>query len=572
MAKKGKRAPAKRTVQVGLKDVGHLTLLKKPHEQSGKIINVPGSHWGASCANADKNKLFKVTVLDHSLAHRDGEDEDSVPYEAMQLQEMGVDNSGGTSDPFWMRYPMPFLTFYYDTFPDELKKAPVVTPARSEAEQGSPAVFPATEDSTGTGTSIYKYLNFLSSEKVNGRSVSKFTCCIGYPPCGGKVTIFGKSTGPFFKHVRRKTLRGDAAHAPVLEELNEESCRQVQMPNGEFATVWSFEECFPHHVDFMWLVAGGLSLRLNRRPVFRDYVRGFEPRVVLPHNETIHRLASLTDEIQTATNRARRNKHIAAFRGLPCTGLQLDLWTDHNSGIAYAAMHSSQVTEPKISPSVTGSTEANEGDSLVLMNDLLHFKAFPFTAHTGDAIREWFVAVLLTEEIPISSISGVTPDGAADGQSGIKAVPGLLNRVDVCILHDEQRAVLYSVGLAGPKTRCPNQDARDLLRANGRIVQLSHQSREVSDGFREFQAEHTIPASKIISTVRTNATRWTNQQKQVSRNNLMQPIIDPVLRKYRREHSDDTAIIVKDSSDDDSGNELPRGPYTKVSFPVLPVP
>jgi hypothetical protein len=49
----------------------------------------------------------------------------------------------------------------------------------------------------------------------------------------------------------------------------------------------------------------------------------------------------------------------------------------------------------------------------------------------------------------------------------------------------------------------------------------------------------------------------------------MQPIIDPVLRKYRREHSDDTAIIVKDSSDDgDSDDDVPRGPYTVASKTV----
>ena len=343
------------------------------------------------------------------------------------------------------------------------------------------------------------------------------------------------------------------------------------MPSGEFVTVWTFEECFPHHVNFMWLVAGGMPLKLNRRPIFIDYVRGFQPRVVLPHNETVHRMATVTDELQMTANRARRSKHIRSFKSLPCTGVQLDLWTDHNSGIAYAAAHSSQVTEPTINriPGTPGCSEADEIDSLIINVDLLHFMAFPFTSHSADAIKEWLVTVLRSEEIPVSAISGVTPDGASDGQSGVKSVPGLSTKTDVCVLHDLQRAVLYAVGLAGPKARCPNQDARDLLRINGRVVQLSHQSREVSDGFRDFQADHKVPSSKILSTVRTNATRWTNQKKQVTRNIIMQPIIDSVLRKYRRDHTDDTAIIVKDSSDDDSDGAVPRGPYTTVRLPAL---
>ena len=556
-------------VQVRLTDVGWLPLLKKPHEQVGKIIKVPGAHWGSACPPSDRNKEFQCTILDHSIAYHDEEEDDSTPYEAMQLQEMGVDGGGGNSDPFWMKYPAPFLTFYYKTFPDE--KAPPAQVVHGNegggADTNAPAVADGAEgEQPPKQNEIYKYLRFIGSEKKDGRLRSKFTCCIS-GNCGGSVTIFGKSTGPFFKHVRRKAKSGDAAHAKVMDELNMLSCRQVQMPNGEYVTVWTFEECFPHHVDFMWLVAGGLSMRLNRRPIFLQYVRGYEPRIVLPHNETVHRLATITDELQMASNRTRRGLHVSRFKGLPCIGLQVDLWTDRNSGIAYAALHSSHVDEP-VSSIELDDASLEQRPSFQLKMDLLHFKAFPFTAHTSDNIKEWLVAVLLAEELPATCIAGVTPDGASDGQSGIKSVPGLANKVDVCVLHDQQRCVLYAVGLAGPKQHSPNQDARDLLRSNGRVVQLSHQSREVSDGFRNFQADHEIPASKILSTVRTNATRWTNQKKQITRNCLMQPIIDPVLKKYRREHAGDTSIIEKDSSGDDSESAVPRGPYTQASRAV----
>ena len=331
---------------------------------------------------------------------------------------------------------------------------------------------------------------------------------------------------------------------------------QVQLTNGEYVTVMNFEECIPHHISFVWLIASGLPLKLNRRPMFLEYVRSFEPRAVLPHHETVHRLAEVVDELQADALRARRGKLIRSFCGLPCIGLQLDLWTDRNSGIVYAAVHASFCV-------------AND-DTLALEDQLLHFKAFPHTAHTSILIRDWAIAVLQEEEIPVSAVSGVTADGAADGQGGMRAIPGLQFKVDVCQLHDLQRAVLYSIGLAGPKHACPNSDFRDLIRINKRLVQLSHQSREVSDAIREWQSEANIPSHKILTTVRTNQTRWSNQKKQISRHNLMRPVLDGVLRRYKREHATDTAVVEAVSEDDDSGDEsLPQGRFQAASRAVM---
>ena len=173
--------------------------------------------------------------------------------------------------------------------------------------------------------------------------------------------------------------------------------------------------------------------------------------------------------VQIQFCRARRGKHVAYFKELPCVGLQLDLWTDRNTGICYAAVHESFCTDPT----------CDDGDRLELQHSLLHFRAFPFTRHTKEMIRDWLVGVLLAEEIPASAISGVTPDGASDVQSGGKLVPGLARKVDVCLLHDLQRSVLYSMGLAGSVRNCPNRGFRDVMRINKRVVMLAHQSREV---------------------------------------------------------------------------------------------
>lgn len=45
----------------------------------------------------------------------------------------------------------------------------------------------------------------------------------------------------------------------------------------------------------------------------------------------------------------------------------------------------------------------------------------------------------------------------------------------------------------------------------------------------------------------------------------MRPIVEPVLSAFRREHANDTAILVHDSSDDDSEGEESRGPYAAAT-------
>ena len=67
-----------------------------------------------------------------------------------------------------------------------------------------------------------------------------------------------------------------------------------------------------------------------------------------------------------------------------------------------------------------------------MVSEVLDFEVFPSTAHTGIAIKEWFGSVLEAKGIRISCLSGATPDGAADGQLGLRLVDGLADKVDTC--------------------------------------------------------------------------------------------------------------------------------------------
>lgn len=399
--------------------------------------------------------------------------------------------------------------------------------------------------------------------KQKGRLCSKFHCQIPRKAsgiqrnglaCESPVTIWGKSTGPFFKHCRRLAEKGCAGHAAVLKELNMLSVRQVQLPSGEFVTVHSFEESFPHHIRFVWLVAGGMSMRMNRNPVFRNYIRGFEPRAVLPHNVTIHRIAAAIDQVQLAQQHTRRMEHIKSYGDLPCISLQLDLYTDTVTGIAYASVHDTY-------------TSIGQDSILKLVDELLEFRAFPFTSHTADDVCTWLVDLLLAFEIKSDNIVGVTPDGEKAGRKGIASVPGLAHKVDVCDQHQVQRTAMYMLGMAGPKNNNPNRDARELLYVNKRVVQLQHQVREVTYGIRDLQIEANIPQSKHLTGVRSHNVRWGNFKNQVTRNNVMRPLLDAVLAKYKREHAGDTALLEAEDLDeyDSSDESTPRGIFTAAS-------
>ena len=72
----------------------------------------------------------------------------------------------------------------------------------------------------------------------------------------------------------------------------------------------------------------------------------------------------------------------------------------------------------------------------------------------------------------------------------------------------------------------------------------------------------------------TTSPRNNPTVQQITRNNLMRPILEPVLAKYKREHSTDTAVIDLyhddgNSSDDD---DVPRGPLHLLSTAVQRTP
>ena len=579
----GKKGASK---QKALTSAGFWPMLSKPAVAVGKYASVPGKYW-TGCPSADnKEKRFMCIVIEFTALHDFG---DGVKGSGFQLKEMGADGRGSlepgvaSGDEFVMAYPLPFLEHYYfanrSELPDAVREKVFPADAGNAAADAAGGYRAVDDESAGGDgapvavkqekerAAIFDLFQEESSTLATagpqrGKYTIKYRCCVMTPTglCGGSATCYktgdckSETTSNAWTHLRDKA-KTCPAHREALLVLETSNPRTVQTADGEIVHVMSFAEAFPHHVDYVWCRARGIfSAVIGKKPLFRSYVRNYEPRAVFPHPEVQFNIALCIKELQDEEQLARVAALQREFQNGPCIGVQLDMWTDTNTHISYGGVNMTTVREP--SPLVftsgsTGTPERSRADAkkkappqLRVVSEVLDFDVFPSTEHTGIAIRDWFSRVLEAKGIRISSLSGATPDGASDGQLGLRLVDGLGDKVDTCNEHGLQRCVLYSCGIAGSSSKNPEFNAT--LKPHNRVAQLSNQARAVSDGIRKGQLNSGVPRSKVLSTVDTCTTRWGNQFRQVSRNNTLKPVIDPVVETYKRENRSKKDAIVED--------------------------
>jgi hypothetical protein len=427
-------------------------------------------------------------VRDFSIAHTfPGGDKG----QGFQLMEMGPNGTGSlehgdaSGELFWMPYPLPFLPFYYNTFPEEKPAdpsapkpaVPEVTDLTSPAKPVSmPDVHPDFPHlRLSNSAPVWKSWSVNSDKLVEmgpkaGMFCAEFECIIddGSGCCGTKRKMYhvrnrAVSTSNLITHMREKAKTCDK-HAEAVKMIDAASRNVVEI-DGNSVLVFNFSEAFCHYVDVMWLRAAGMSQYMTEGDAFRDYTRGYETRAAFPDKVTVRQLAYSTAALQKVKRVQKFRRLKVAYKGGACVGIQLDMWWDSNTGTAYAAVSSTTVEEPR-SPSPSA--------QLLLESEIIAFEVFPFCEKTGENIKTWLLQVLQDHELSHDMVSGVTPDGAADGQCALKMISTLAEKVDTCFLYILQRAVKYSNGQAGSVSK--NEEAKGQLRLNTNVVTLSNQS------------------------------------------------------------------------------------------------
>ena len=534
MGKKGKaRKPA-----AGLAALGVLPPLKKPTSAIGKTLHIPGSWWHGE----DPKKMCEATVTEFDAVHR-------FSGSVSSAMELTVD---GDISTYWMKYPMPFLEHWYKSHPQTNEAA--VAKDIIELGDSDESLDDWVSDDEGGGAvakekaTVYEFLSDpIRVEKVPGkcrgevvtklRSVHRCKVQVADGVmCNEEVPVLGGVTSNAISHMR---LRGHTCvhHKVALEKIESKSGRRVAQPDGTNVPVHTFKEMFPHHCRFIKLISDGLPQTIARKPSFTGYVHGFDARATMPHHVTIHRIAAVKLMKVHAKMRKTFSCQRKQWKGRRWYGLQLDLWVDEATGVCFAAV-SITYTEPT-------------AKQLDLVKTPLEFERFPYTRHTAENIKNWLLATLNRWDLPACECAGITPDGEKAGVSALWHIEDLRAYVDVCLLHQLQRATLFCVGKAG--TTCENKPARALLRKHERVVKLSHQSGPVEDGIEEQQLQGDVPPHKTLLTVRTNTTRWCNIYNQLKVDITLQPCIDPVLANHRAKNKGKAVI---DEPVDDFAAEL----------------
>ena len=528
----------------------------------GTQVKFPGSFWEGRMTAEEKAADYLCTVLDFQIAHR--MQPGAPPTQAFQLQEMGTDGTGSLersdleSTKFWCGYPAPFLEHYYKTFPEEAADAPAPAPPGSggsgEAQTAinpsdSSSAFPKLRNGTAE---VFQYWTINSDKLIEmgkhaGQYSAEFECTIeleGGGLCGCKRTLphqpgKGVANSNLIAHLRTMAPKC-ANHKAALQKVEAESKNCIEV-DGDMVQIHNFSEAFAHHVDLVWLRCIGLSHTMTKKPEFRAYVRGYEPRASFPHIYTIDWIAEAIDALQAEARRNRIARLNKEYKGGMCVGVQLDMWTDTTTHTAFACATMTYVDEPR----------KDEGQQLWLRSEIIDFGIFPSNSKTGEAIKNWFVNVLLANKLPHNMIAGITPDGAADGQCGLAMIADLGEKVDTCLLHVLQRAVLNAIGLASATSK--NPEMKDLLRKHNRAVTLTRQSLATGKMIADAQRAASVPEHKLLTLVRTAQTRWGNQYSQVSTDNMLRLAIDPAVHKFKQDNRGNKEAIVEADETEQGG-------------------
>jgi hypothetical protein len=343
--------------QRSLAQMGMFPTLPKPEAAVGQTLAVPGTHWSWGSGERAKEQSAKahdclIVKFEALRTFRD-----SPPSAAFELQDPDP-LADGSHTTFWLRYPSPFTEHWYSTRPlpgtdvqpdgalDDHESDPADP---TDLPRSVPRNQPRCDEEPNKG--MYKYAKYDREEKVKhgkmeGALKSVYLCDVQLERgvCGDELPVINKSTSNGVSHFRRRAKGGCEVHAAALRDIEEDNPRTV-LVNGVVVPAHSFQESFPHHVDFVWMISDGVAANNRKKEAFQDYIHGFEPRAVMPHHVTIHRIGECIEELQSEMQDASLSEFKAGFKGEPCLGLQIDLWTDATTHVVFAALTVSRVIE-----------------------------------------------------------------------------------------------------------------------------------------------------------------------------------------------------------------------------------
>jgi hypothetical protein len=259
--------------------------------------------------------------------------------------------------------------------------------------------------------------------------------------------------------------------------------------------------------------------------------------VTIPCNESIHRLLHCIALLQ---KEERLSRYAALRRDSELKseflGLQLDCWFNPADKSSYACITVTTICEPK----------RDEPQRLDRRSEVISFAVFE-QRKFAENIRDWFKRELAANNIVADDVSGITPDGASDGQAGLRLIDALAQRVDTCHLHQLQSAIKWALGLSGQP--CQNKAAKKLIQVNARIPALANKSQVFYKAIVQAQLDAGVPLRTIIRPRNPSETRWGGLKELADVNGVFRPAVVPAVEQYKIDHRNEKDAITETVED-----------------------
>ena len=166
----------------------------------GCTIHMTGKDWGEECEPEDAETIYKLIVNKFDSLRKGSEWPDGISSAGAECVEAGTTGESGNSEPLWIKYPLPFLKFYWDAR-DATREEEAAAADEEAAEEDSES---DAEDASGKKarkkSRLYTYLAGPHEDVIvpqgmwgAGKPKRKYTCKIKDSItgliCGSPVTI-----------------------------------------------------------------------------------------------------------------------------------------------------------------------------------------------------------------------------------------------------------------------------------------------------------------------------------------------------------------------------------------------
>jgi hypothetical protein len=184
----------------------------------------------------------------------------------------------------------------------------------------------------------------------------------------------------------------------------------------------------------------------------------------------------------------------------------------------------------------------DEPQRLIRQSEIIRFAVFPERKFAKN-IRDWFQRELAANNIVADDVSGITPNGASDGQAGLRLIVALAQKVDTCHQHQLQNAIKHALGLSGKP--CQNKVAKKLIQVNARIPALANKSQPFFKAIVQAQLDAAVPPHGVIHPRNYSATRWGGLQELCDVNGVLRPAVVAAVEQYKLDHRNEKDVLAQ---------------------------